>query len=94
MLALNVAGMLLAFIALIAMMNALLLFTGNLAGVNEVLIQKFGQPLSMQLIFGLLLQYLAIGIGVPIPDAMSFGKLIRYEGNFNEFVAYLIFQQS
>lgn len=89
MLALNVAGMLLAFIALIAMMNALLLFTGNVTGFNESLIQKFGQPLSMQLLFGLILQYLAIGIGVPIQDAMSFGSLFGTKVVLNEFVAYL-----
>ncbi len=88
-LALNVAGMLLAFIALIAMSNYLLLFLGNVLGVNAYLTAQFGQPLSMQLIFGLVLQFLAMAIGVPTADALRFGSLIGTKVVLNEFVAYL-----
>jgi CNT family concentrative nucleoside transporter len=88
-LALNVAGMLLAFIALIALLNYLLLSLGNFGGINAFLIENYGQPLSMQLIFGIILQYLAIAIGVPNADALRFGSLIGTKVVLNEFVAYL-----
>ncbi|MCK4889134.1 MAG: NupC/NupG family nucleoside CNT transporter, partial [Candidatus Aminicenantes bacterium] len=52
-------------------------------------ISKFGQPLSLQLILGLPLKYLAIGIGVPAQDAFDFGRLFGTKIVLNEFVAYL-----
>ncbi len=88
-LALNVAGMLVAFIALIAMFNYILLGLGNLLNLNAMLQANFGHPLSMQLIFGILLKYLAIGIGVPVKDAFQFGSLIGTKTVLNEFVAYV-----
>ncbi|MFA4923853.1 MAG: nucleoside transporter C-terminal domain-containing protein, partial [Ignavibacteriaceae bacterium] len=75
-LALNVAGMLLAFIALIAMFNFILTSFGDMIGVNQMLQANFGKPLSLQLVFGMVLQYLAYGIGVPWHDALNFGSLI------------------
>jgi CNT family concentrative nucleoside transporter len=88
-LALNVAGMLLAFIALIALVNYLLTGVGDLLNINAYLQSTFGKPLSMQLIFGLILQYLAYGIGVPWADSFHFGSLIGTKVVLNEFVAYL-----
>jgi CNT family concentrative nucleoside transporter len=88
-LALNVAGMLLAFIALIALVNYLLTGIGDLLNLNGYLQSTFGKPLSMQLIFGLILQYLAYGIGVPWGDSLHFGSLIGTKVVLNEFVAYL-----
>lgn len=88
-LAINVAGMLIAFIALIAMFNYILLWTGNAININGYLQSNFGEPLSMQLIFGVVLKYLAIGIGVPVNDAFQFGSLIGTKTVLNEFVAYV-----
>lgn len=88
-LALNVAGMLLAFIALIALVNYLLTGAGDLLNLNAYLRSTFGQPLSMQLLFGFILKYLAFGIGVPWNDSMHFGSLIGTKVVLNEFVAYL-----
>lgn len=88
-LALNVGGMLLAFIALIALINYLFTSLGDVVGINNYLRATYGQPLSMQLIFGMVLQYLAIGIGVPWGDAFNFGSLIGTKVVLNEFVAYL-----
>jgi len=88
-LALNVGAMLLAFIAGIALVNYLFLSLGNLLGVNAYLTAHFGQPLSLQLIFGVILRYLAIGIGVPAADAYRFGSLIGTKVVLNEFVAYI-----
>lgn len=88
-LALNVAGMLLAFIALIALVNYLFTSFGDFAGINTYLKATFGAPLSLQLIFGIVLRYLAVGIGVPWNDAFNFGSLIGTKVVLNEFVAYL-----
>jgi len=88
-LALNVAGMLLAFIALIALINYLFTGLGDLIGINNYLRANFGAPLSMQLIFGVVLRYLAVGIGVPWNDAFNFGSLIGTKVVLNEFVAYV-----
>jgi len=87
-LAINVGAMLLAFIALIALVNYLLNGFGDLINVNESLIAKFGQPLSFQLLIGLVLQFVAFGIGVPWEDALNFGSLLGVKIVLNEFVAY------
>lgn len=87
-LALNVGAMLLAFIALIALVNYLLLGLGDLLGVNQSLTNNFGQPLSFQLIIGVVLQFVAFGIGVPWEDALNFGSLLGVKVVLNEFVAY------
>ncbi len=90
-LALNVAGMLLAFIALIALVNALLGWLGDVSGLNIWLSQFYQKPtaISLQFLFGVILQFLAVGIGVPWADALSFGSLIGTKVALNEFVAYL-----
>jgi len=88
-LALNVGAMLLAFIAGIAMINYLLTGLGGLLGVNAYLTAHFGQPLSLQLVLGVILRYLAIGIGVPVADAFHFGSLFGTKIVLNEFVAYI-----
>lgn len=88
-LALNVAAMLIAFIALIALLNYFLGWFGNTIGLNQYLISKFGSPLSLQLIFGSVLQFLALGIGIPWDSAYYFGSLIGTKIVLNEFVAYL-----
>jgi CNT family concentrative nucleoside transporter len=89
MLALNVGAMLIAFIAGIALVNYLFTGLGDLLHVNAYLKATFGQPLSLQLIFGVVLRYLAIGIGVPVTDAYHFGSLIGTKVVLNEFVAYI-----
>jgi CNT family concentrative nucleoside transporter len=88
-LALNVGAMLIVFIAFIYLLNYVLGEVGSLVGVNEWLKAKFGHPLSMQLILGLLLKYIAIGIGVPVQDALNFGSLFGTKVVLNEFVAYI-----
>lgn len=87
-LAINVGAMLLAFIGLIALVNYLLNGLGDLVGINAYLVSTFGQPLSFQLIIGLVLQFVAFGIGVPWEDALNFGSLLGIKVVLNEFVAY------
>ncbi len=88
-LALNVAAMLIAFIAMIALINYLLQGLGYITGLNNFFMQKFGQPLNFQLILGLILQFIAYGIGVPWENSIQFGSLLGTKVVLNEFVAYL-----
>ncbi len=88
-LALNVGAMLIAFIAFVYFFNYLLGAAGDLFGVNAILKARYGLPLSMELILGTVLKYLAIGIGVPVQDAMHFGSLFGTKVVLNEFVAYI-----
>ncbi|WP_175651198.1 NupC/NupG family nucleoside CNT transporter [Pseudomonas sp. Marseille-P9899] len=81
-LALNVGAMLLAFIALIALFNGILSWSGSWFGVPE---------LSMQLILGYLLAPLAFVLGVPWSEAVTAGGLIGEKLVLNEFVAYVDF---
>lgn len=87
-LALNVGAMLIAFIALIALVNHILIGLGDVFGINTFFETEFGKPLSMQLLFGLVLQFLAFAIGVPWENALEFGSLIGTKVVLNEFVAY------
>jgi CNT family concentrative nucleoside transporter len=84
----NVAGMLIAFIAIVALMNALLLWIGGFWGINNLLQTNFGKPLSLELIFGMIFQFVAFGIGVPWSDSMTVGGLMGIKLVLNEFVAY------
>jgi CNT family concentrative nucleoside transporter len=92
-LALNVAGMLIAFIALVAMVNAGIQYLGDVFGWNSYFITNFGQPLNLQLLLGLVLQYVAFAIGVPWNDAVRFGSLLGTKTILNEFVAYSDFSK-
>ena len=81
-LALNVGGMLIAFIALIALVNTML---GGLGGL-------FGfESLSLQLILGYLFAPIAWVIGVPWAEAVQVGSLLGQKLVVNEFVAYIDF---
>jgi len=88
-LALNVAGMLVAFIALIALLNYLLGAFGGITGLNTICQAQFGKPLSLELLFGLVFQFIAFAIGVPWHDALNVGSLMGIKLVLNEFVAYL-----
>lgn len=85
-LALNVAAMLLAFIALIAMVNWIIqaVFTDlfHLTTAN-------GGPITLQVILGYALSPIAWVIGVPWADAVNVGSLIGQKVVLNEFIAYL-----
>ena len=71
-LALNVGAMLISFMALVALVNALL----GLAG------------LSLQLIFGWVFAPVAWAMGVPWRDAPIIGNLLGTRMALNEFIAY------
>ncbi len=83
-LALNVGGMLLAFIALIAMIDFPLMWLGKVTGIAALI----GQPLSLSIILGYILAPLAWIIGIPWNEAVIVGGLIGEKVVTNEFVAY------
>jgi len=87
-LALNVAAMLLAFIALITLSNYMLEGIGDIIGVNSFLVAEYGKPLNLQFVLGYVLQFLAFGIGVPWESSLQFGSLFGTKLVLNEFVAY------
>jgi CNT family concentrative nucleoside transporter len=84
-LALNIAAMLLAFIALIAMVNAPLTWLGEATGLSAAI----GKPTDLATIFGFVLAPIAWVIGTPWQDAQVVGSLIGQKIVINEFVAYL-----
>ncbi|AIY84923.1 MAG: NupC/NupG family nucleoside CNT transporter [Clostridium baratii] len=78
-LALNVAAMLLAFVALIALLNYILAAIGGL----------FGFPtLSFQWILGKIFSPLTFAMGIPTSDISTAGSLLGQKIMINEFVAY------
>lgn len=81
-LALNVGAMLLAFVALIAMLNGIIGWAGGLIGFENLTIQE---------ILGFLLQPLAWTLGVPWSEAQIAGSFIGQKVVVNEFIAYLDF---
>ncbi len=83
-LALNVGAMLLAFIALIALINAPLTWLGEVTGLSAWL----GKPTDLSTLLGYLLAPIAWLIGVPWQDAPTIGGLIGVKVVLNEFVAY------
>ena len=83
-LALNVGGMLLAFVALIALVNYPIGWIGEVTGLETIA----GEPLSLSLILGYFLSPLAWVIGIPWQDAVTVGGLIGEKAVTNEFVAY------
>ena len=81
-LAINVGAMLMAFVALVALLNALLGWTGGLVGLPG---------LDLQGILGFVLRPLAWVMGVPWQDTAYVGSLIGLKTTLNEFVAYAQF---
>lgn len=81
-LALNVGAMLLAFVALIALINGIIGWTGSLFGLEN---------LTFEQILGYLMAPIAWAIGVDWSEAQIAGSFIGQKIVVNEFVAYLNF---
>lgn len=77
---LNVIAMLIGFIALIALIDAILGRVGSLAGLPE---------LSMNFLLGKFFSVFAWAMGVPSKDVEAAGALMGTKMVVNEFVAYL-----
>ncbi len=79
-LALNVGAMLIAFLALLALVNALLGWGGGLVGVPQ---------LSLEWLFARALAPVAWLLGVPWAECGQVGVLLGKKVALNEFIAYL-----
>ncbi len=79
-----IGAMLLAFIALIAMVNGMLESVGLWVGVEQ---------LTLERVLGSLLQPLAWALGIPWEEAQLAGSLIGQKFILNEFVAYVSFSE-
>jgi len=76
---LNIAALLLVFVALVALSNALL---GVLPDLN-------GAPLTLERLFGWLFAPMAWLIGIPAGEALTAGALLGKKTVLNEFIAYV-----
>ena len=77
-----VGAMLLAFIALIAVLNGILGWAGALVGFDSI---------TLEMLLGYLFQPVAFLLGVPWSEANIAGSLIGQKLVLNEFVAYISF---
>ena len=78
-LVLNIAAILLAFVALIALINGVIGWVGGFFGVAN---------LSLQSILGYIFAPVATIIGVPMKESIAVGSLIGQKIILNEFVAF------
>lgn len=81
-LALNVGGMLIAFISLIALINLILGGVGGIFGFGE---------LTLEYIFGIIFAPIAFVMGIPWEDALQAGSFIGQKVIVNEMVSYTSF---
>ncbi len=91
-LALNIGAMLIAFIAVVYMINAGLASFGDWVGLNEwVKASTNGtfKEFSMEYIFGQVFRLFAFTMGVEWKDTLLVGSLLGQKTVINEFVAYL-----
>jgi CNT family concentrative nucleoside transporter len=80
--AFSVGAMLVAFVALIALLNGLLTFVGGLIGVEDM---------TLQWLLGQVFAPIAYLLGVPWAEAAQAGSLIGQKLVINEFYAYANF---
>ena len=88
---LNVIAMLIGFIALIALVNAILIKIGTLLAATGMNLDMIGINLSnftLDSIFGSIFSLFARAMGVPANDAHTVGTLLGTKLVINEFVAY------
>lgn len=92
-LALNVGGMLLAFIAVIAAINYFLTnVIGDITGLNAVIISSTDgrfEGFSLEYILGQIFRIFAFVMGVDWSETLVVGSLLGQKTVINEFVAYL-----
>ena len=76
---LNIVAMLVVFVALVALANALLALLPSVSGA----------PLSLERLLGWVFAPLAWLIGIPLQEAVIAGNLLGKKTVLNEFIAYL-----
>ncbi len=91
-LAVNVGAMLLVFISLVALVNGILLYVGDVANLNADIQSSTGgrfSGLNLEYILGLLFSPIAWVMGVTSDDLMLVGQLLGKKTAINEVVAYV-----
>lgn len=92
-LALNIGGMLLAFIAVIAAINFVLSdLIGDITGLNPLIQEATNgqfEGFSLEYLLGQVFRVFAFAIGVEWADTLQVGSLLGQKTVINEFVAYL-----
>ena len=88
---LNVIAMLIGFIALIALLNAILVKFGGLIAMTGLTLDFIGiniNRLTLDSIFGAFFSIFARAMGVPAAESFTVGSLLGTKLVINEFVAY------
>ena len=89
-LATTIGGMLLVFVALIAMCNGILEWVGDWTTLNEwFATNTIYNGFSLEAILGLIFAPLMWIMGVPTPDIMPMGQLLGIKLAASEFVGYI-----
>ena len=89
-LAANVAAMLLVFVALIAMLNGILDWVGEITNLNDWMAAHTPYPkFTLESILGTIFAPLMWLIGVATPDIMLMGQLLGIKLAASEFVGYI-----
>jgi CNT family concentrative nucleoside transporter len=91
-LALNIGAMLLAFIALIAAINYILMAIGGVTGLNALIVSSTDgsfDGFSLEYLLGQVFRVFAFLIGVDWDQSLQVGSLLGQKVVVNEFVAYL-----
>ncbi len=89
-LAVNVGAMLLVFVAVIAMLNGLLGWVGEITTLNTIIAGNSAyETLSLEFILGSIFAPLMWLIGVPVQDISMMGQLLGIKLAASEFVGYI-----
>jgi len=89
-LAVNVGAMLLVFVAVIAMLNGLLGWVGDVTTLNTMIAENSAyKALSLEFLLGSLFAPLMWLIGVPTQDISMMGQLLGIKLAASEFVGYI-----
>lgn len=84
-LAINVLAMLIAFVALVALVNFLLAAPQRHFGVAE--------PVTLQMLFGWINAPFACLMGIPLQDCVAVGQMLGERIVLNEFIGYISLAQ-
>ena len=89
-LAVNVGAMLLVFVAIIAMLNGVLGWVGDITSLNGIIAENTAYTaLSLEFILGSVFAPLMWLIGVPTADISMMGQLLGIKLAASEFVGYI-----
>ena len=95
-LAFNIAAMLLAFLAVVYMLNHFLTYIGDITNLNNIIqTTSNGQfdKLSMEYILGQVFRIFAFMIGISWDESALVGSLLGQKFVLNEFIAYVDLSQ-